>query len=355
MRVVVHPADQNGCGAYRMIFPARALIDQGYDVDLRYDYTYRALWQPRAFGPDQIVGLADQVDADVVVLQRPLQRTRYELIAALQAQGIAVVVECDDDFHSIHRLNPAWRGSNPFADPEHNRDWLKRACEVADLVTVSTPALAERYGAHGRVRVLPNCVPESYLSIERPEHDGVVVGWSGSVATHPKDLQQTGGGVARAVRETGARFEVVGTGKGVKAALGLDVEPDATGWVPIDEYPKALAGFDVGIVPLLPDAFNVGGKSALKGLEFSAVGAPFVCTPTDDYRRLHGLGAGILAETPDDWHREVTRLVENDAWRSDCADRFKAVAATQTIESHAWRWMESWSDALTLRRERAAA
>lgn len=347
----------------RLIWPATALADQGHDVEVDYDHTYRAIWQPRAIGPDQIIGLADPVDADVVVLQRPLQRHRVELIDALQAQGIAVVVEIDDDFHAIHRLNPAWRGSNPLSDPDHNRDWLKRACDRADLVTVSTPALAARYGAHGRVRVLPNCIPERYLSIEAGTYtdvhlgakpEGVTVGWSGSVATHPRDLQETGGGVARAVAETGARFEVVGTGKGVKRALGLDVEPTATGWLPLEAYPEALARFDVGIVPLLASEFNEA-KSWLKGLEYAAVGVPFVASPTGEYRELERRGAGITVETAADWRHHVGGLASSDYWRSIAAEQGREVARTLTVEANAWRWAEAWADALTNSRERIAA
>jgi len=55
VRVVVHPADEGGSGFYRLIAPARALAAQGHDVALEYDFTYSAVWQPSAFGPDRMI------------------------------------------------------------------------------------------------------------------------------------------------------------------------------------------------------------------------------------------------------------------------------------------------------------
>lgn len=343
MRVAVHPADQGGCGHYRLIFPARALAEQGHDVELQSDRKYRAVFQPSVFG-DRIVDLDEDVDADVVVIQRPLHRHRYELMKVLQTRGHAVVVEVDDDFHSVHRKNPAWWESHPIRDKDSNRDWLMRACEIADLVTVSTPSLAERYGAHGRVAVLPNLVPASYLDIERPGDGRVIVGWSGSTHTHVGDLEVTKGGVGRAVDASDATFAVVGTGVGVRRALDLTDDPVSAGWVAIDEYPHALATFDVGIVPLRLSHFNEA-KSSLKMSEMAAVGVAPVGSPTGPNRELVMLGAGLLAETPDDWYRTVRDLCLTASLREDVAGRAREVMRLRTYEEHAEQWWHAWARA----------
>lgn len=352
MRVFVHPADEGACGAYRMEWPARALKAQGHDVHVKRDWSYQALWRSSVFG-DRVVGLAETIKADVVVLQRPLQRNRVELISAMQDQGVAVVVEIDDDFHEIHPRNPAWRGSNPLREPDRNRDWLLKACDRADLVTVTTPALAERYGRHGRVAVLPNYVPESYLSTKpgaytemfmaRPS--GLLLGWSGSVATHPDDLQVTGDTCQSVLDATGARFHVIGTGVKVAEKLGLAKEPTATGWVPIEAYPEAMAQLDVGIVPLAPTRFNEA-KSWLKGLEYASVGVPFVASATGPYRELARLGIGWTAETPGGWERNVTALLTDHVLREEMGSRWQdMVAESFTIEANAFKWLESWARA----------
>src|SRR6185369_9512770 len=54
VRVVVHPADQGGCGWYRLIFPSQTLQAQGHDVVLSFDHVY-----PVVRMGDRAVGLAD--------------------------------------------------------------------------------------------------------------------------------------------------------------------------------------------------------------------------------------------------------------------------------------------------------
>src|SRR5690606_32644218 len=143
----------------------------------------------------------------------------------------------------------SFRSVHPRHNPATNREHLARACRVADLVTVTTPTLARRYGAHGRVAVLPNMVPAAYLEVAGGG-DGATIGWTGSLTTHPTDLQVTRGAVARAAEATGAHVRVVGTGVGVADALGLSEPPEATGWIDIGDYPTEMAKVDVGIVPL---------------------------------------------------------------------------------------------------------
>ena len=102
-------------------------------------------------------------DADVFVLQRPADENVLALIPSIQQAGIAVVVEVDDDLSCLPTTHPAHRILHPKLSPRSNWRNVEQACRIADLVTVSTPALAERYGKHGRVMVLENCIPERLL------------------------------------------------------------------------------------------------------------------------------------------------------------------------------------------------
>jgi len=345
VKVLAYPADQGGCGFYRLIAACRALIRDGHDVDYVLDdepahRQLQAQWYEDDDGRHHVVDVVAP-DADVVVFQRPLAAKMTKAIPMLQAKGVRVVVEVDDDFEHISPRNVSWPMVQPHLHPARNKVLLRRACEAADLVTVSTPALARLYGAHGRCVVVPNCVPESYLRIRQEAHDGIFVGWSGSIDTHPDDLQVTGTGVARAIRATGATMAVVGTGKGVRKALGLAEVPLTSGWRSLTDYPEALAQFDVGIVPLELSLFNEA-KSYLKGLEMAAVGVPFVASPTGPYRELAERGAGVIAESPRQWEGLVKRLVRDTGYREELAHRGREAAATMTVERNAHRWLEAW-------------
>lgn len=347
MRVAVYPADDGGCGHYRLIWPATALADQGADVDVHHpdDGGIRGMFVD---DPDPRMVDVEAPEADVVVLQRPLRWEVADAVPRLQAKGLRVVVEVDDDFAAIHPHNVSWRACHPTHSPGRNWRHLARACAQADLVIVSTPALARRYGSHGRVVVVPNCVPARYLDIAAEAHDGLFVGWSGSVDTHPTDLQVTRGAVARAIDGL-ATMAVVGTGRGVQRGLSLTSEPLASGWLPIERYPEALANFDVGIVPLDLIAFNEA-KSHLKGLEFAAVGVPFVASPTGPYANLVAQGAGLVADKPKAWARHLRRLLTDDDHRAELAAAGRAVAARHTIEGNADRWWDAWTSCLDQRR-----
>lgn len=346
MKVNVYPADEGGCGAYRMRWPAEALAAQGAEVevigaDQPEERQIMATWHTDHHGERRLIAVR-RPDADVVVIQRPLTDTLSGSIRLLQDQGVVVVVEIDDDFEAIHPRNVSWSSVHPRTSPRRNWEHLRAACAQADHVVVSTPALARRYGRHGRVSIVPNLVPERYLSIEATPNPATWVGWSGSVDTHPDDLQQCGPAVVRTLRSTGARMAVVGTGRGVGRALGLDDAPVACGWQPLEVYPEAVAQFDVGIVPLADTAFNQA-KSWLKGLEYAALGVPFVASPTEPYRSLVALGAGELATRPKDWERALKRLVVDEGWRAERAAAGREVAAGLTIEAHCERWWEAWT------------
>jgi hypothetical protein len=366
MRVQVHAADLGGCGHYRAIWPATAVhYNDAADVDIRtaddgggaaFELRVDPAATARARRAVVTDHLAAEVDADVVVIQRPLTANLVTVIRALQRAGVAVVVEVDDDFERIDPRNTAWPTVQPVNEAVTGRNWrhLATACELADLVTVTTPRLAEVYGRHGRVRVIPNYIPTGYLHIEPPAREpgdaGLVrLGWSGNIDTHPNDLPVTRGAVGRVCREHDIPFHVIGDND-ARLVRHLGLSPGTKvastgGWLPLAKYPVGMSLLDVGIVPLDLTPFNEA-KSWLKGLEFAAVGVAFAASPTAEYRRLAELGAGVLVERPKDWLRHLRRLVADDDYRAEVAQAGKRAASKLTVEEHLDEWVDAWQLAL---------
>lgn len=357
MNVVIFPAEQGGCGHYRLIYPGRAVTTTQTGVtvteadqldEVRHKVMYRRTTDPAwvVRERDELVDV--NLDADVAVFQRIVDESRLEHIAALQARGVAVVVDVDDDLTNLPKGHPYRLHSSPYWASGADRTVLARACRMADLVTVTTPALAAIYGAHGRVAILPNCVPGWYLdtTADRWAPGEITVGWTGSTVTHVRDLEVVGDGVARALADTGARFVALGTGVDVARQLALDPDRVETtgGWVDIARYPAEYARFDVAIVPLQPNPFNEA-KSWLKGIEAAAVGVPFVASPTGPYRELRGEGAGVLAATPDEWHAALVRLITDAQHRAKVAAAGRHVARRWTYEANAGLWVDAWEAA----------
>lgn len=348
MKVVVYPADRWGCGSFRMLWPGEHCAAAGHDVTVvGQDQRSVRLVMERDTVRDVLVD-----DVDVVVLQRVTHAYMAQAVAVLRAKGVAVVVDVDDDLSSIHPSNPAWAMHHPgnegrrMANGQINRhSWrnLAAACRDATLVTVSTPALLDVYARHGRGVVLPNYLPDHYYGLPRTDSD--TVGWPGSFHSHPNDPEVVGGAVARLVEE-GATFVMRGDSSGAGAAFGLAEDPPGGG-VPIEEWPAAVASVGIGMAPLADTKFNES-KSWLKPLEMSACGVPWVASPRAEYARLHAMGAGVLADRPRSWYRELKRLRKSPALRLELSEAGRQVAEQLRLSQNAWRWMDAWARAYEL-------
>lgn len=346
MIVYVYPADTHGCGHYRMIWPGLAAKALGHDVRVippnnRTDAQISGDFDQRT---GRLVEARVPSDADVIVMQRVTLAPMVEIIRRLRERGHpAVVVDMDDNLNSIDPANPAFLALHPqYGNPAHTAANAQTACDLATMVTVSTPALLPVYAKHGRGVVLENRVPKGFLDI--PHEDSPVIGWAGSTHSHPNDLQQVGFAVARLLRE-GQSYFGIGHPTGLRVGLGLDHDPPATGDVDHPRWPFEVTRIGVGIAPLDDTIFNAG-KSWLKPLEYSAVGVPWVASPRAEYARFHrGHNVGFLARNPKDWYRHLKRLCTDPGLRAEQSAAGRAAAAQNTYEDHAATWWQVWEDA----------
>lgn len=350
MIVHCYPADDYGCGFYRIGAPAQILAHAGHEVFIHPAAANDGVAIVNDSVSGGVIAAAVPPGTDVVIMQRVAAARAVEAIRLLRSQGIAVVVDIDDDLERIDPNNGAFLGYHPNLGHRRQISWVnvRAACQAATMVTVSTPTLLDRYAAPGRGAVLPNRVPAATLTY--PRVDSGDVGWAGSVHSHPADLQVVGTAVAR-LQDQGVRYRGVGPAEGLREALGLRSDPDVTGTLPIEEWMRGVAGLGVGMAPLADTAFNAA-KSWLKVLEMSAVGVPWVASPRAEYRRfsdLHG-GVGLFADRPKDWLRQLKRLATDPALRADQSWLGRCAAATNTYEEHAWRWWEAWDQAMMLER-----
>lgn len=348
MRVYVFPADLHACGHYRLIWPAEVLRDAGHDVII-VKPAERGSKISASF--DEKTGECVEVftpkDADVLVFQRVTHTLLAKAIRKMREQGAAVVIDMDDDLSNIHPSNPAFMGMHPrnVSSGAGEHSWLaaEQACNAATLVQVSTPALLQRYARHGRGQVLRNCVPDRYLDVTHYDND--TLGYAGSFHSHGNDITTVGQAIGRLTRE-GSRFMTIGEAHGAMQVFGID-DPLAwidTGPVTLEQWPEVLSVIGVGIAPLADTVFN-RSKSWLKSLEMAAVGVPCVVSPRNEYRMLHRLGVGLLAERPQDWYRQLGLLVHDAPRRRDLAERGREAVRDLTIERQAYLWWDTWSAA----------
>jgi len=352
MKVYVLPGDPWGCGHYRLIWPANVL----QRTQTEHDITILPPKQNTGFmakieeheGKQTLRGVAIPEDADVIVIQRPAHPLQPQMIKMIRANGVAVIVDMDDDMSSIHPDNVAFHQYRTTSSTPYSWKHAEESCKVATMVTTSTKQLQRVYAKHGRGRVLDNYVPAAYLGMHKETTGNF--GWAGTTKSHPNDLQITGRAVQELIDE-GYPFQVVGGRSRVRECLRLREEPQCTGSVELVHWAQRIADtFDVGMIPLAPTAFNTA-KSRLKGIEYMAVGIPWVSSPREEYRKLQReSGCGLFANTAKEWRTQLKWLMDDEALRQEQIEAGKVFMADQTYQVNAWRWLEAWEEALKIER-----
>jgi len=362
VKVYVLPADKHGCGHYRLVWPAFVVRrDLGLDVEILApgtgdkDSGFAAKMKIHDDGRKELVSVGIPADADVVVLQRPAHQYQPALVRTLVSNGIAVVVDMDDDMTHIHRNNIAYATYSPRSNSPFSWKFASEACREATYVTTSTTTLQRIYGHPERSQAIDNYVPDVTLNYPKPETGRF--GWTGITQSHPDDLMVCGTSAQRLISE-GHQFRVVGSSamkrkapqlplkSTVKEQLRLSEEPEFTGAVDLNIWIKTIAeNLDIGMVPLSPNAFNTS-KSRLKGIEYMAAGAAWVASPRQEYLKLRReSGCGLLADTPGEWYKALKQLLTDDSFRKEQVEAGREYMKTQTYEANAWRWAEAWDTA----------
>jgi glycosyltransferase involved in cell wall biosynthesis len=115
-----------------------------------------------------------------------------------------------------------------------------------------------------------------------------------------------------------------------------------TPWVPADAslaYYRAI-DFDIGLAPLTGTRFDAS-KSAIKVLEYAALGIPSIASDVTPYRGFVVDGVtGWLARTPEDWSRRLREMAQDRAMREEMGAKAKEMAAAHAIGA-CWR---QWAD-----------
>jgi glycosyltransferase involved in cell wall biosynthesis len=306
---------------YRCNTPALALNDLGYNVTLTD--TFDAGWID---------------DCDVLVVERPWRPEVLHLVMAVNARGGMTVFDTDDDYWTLHPENPAYE----FWDAERLAG-MKQIVHACKLVTTTTPELVEVLRPMNKnVRMLPNMLPDAYWPQERKpinESDSLVIGWAGSPG-HQPDVRMIGPALVQILDEF--------------PAVELHLAGANAGWIPphsrvvevapveLDAYAGLLAGFDIGIAPLIDNRFN-RAKSDLKFLEYSTIGIPSVLSRVSPYTRSvkHGEN-GYLAVNTKDWLKYLRALVRDPVLREDMASRAWTYARTRMMSNNVDKWLRAY-------------
>ncbi|MDP2808965.1 MAG: glycosyltransferase [Rhodocyclaceae bacterium] len=321
-RILAHPADNVGCGHYRIFGPMRALIEAGR-VQGWTDYHF--------FEPVEIAPL----ELDAVILQR---QTTDEQIATMERHHrhtkALKVFELDDLLiqlpgRSIHRTHI----------PSDVVDRLRRAVPLCDRFVVSTEPLAEAYrGLNGDIRVVKNTLERSRWGDLKPlrrQSAKPRVGWVGGIG-HTGDLEM----IADVVRELANEVDWVFMGM-CPDALRPFIREYHNG-VHFEQYPARVAALnlDLALAPLEINPFNEA-KSHLRILEYGILGYPVVCSDIFPYQG--DFPVTRVRNRTNDWIGAIRgHLADMDATAKMGDDLKRVIERDWMIEDHLDVWLAAW-------------
>jgi glycosyltransferase involved in cell wall biosynthesis len=277
---------------------------------------------------------------DVVVLQLVHGEAWLRRIAELQAAGVTVLYEIDDDLRGV-AAEPGHEFAPKF--PPQRIRAHEAALRACDGVICSTPALAERLaGLHDRIHVCANGIDLDRYPYPLPRRETVTLGWAGGTG-HARAMRPWLPVVADVLEaRPQARFRSVGQPFGEQLAkrVGAD-RASAVPFTALDTYPAAMAAFDVALAPAAPSAFFTA-KSDLRFLEAAALGLPVVADPAV-YASVVDGETGLHARTAEEAREALLRLVDD----SDLRHRLGAAArAYVERERSSAVTAQSWAQAL---------
>lgn len=256
------------------------------------------------------------------------------------ARSCRRVYELDDDPFELEHTNPAYCDYNAG----NSRDSFEFCIRTADLVTASVEPLAERIRKiNPNVAVCKNRIDESLLSLQRPKRDKLVIGWAGG-PSHFADMQECGYGLRRVLDWHPDTVEVHFIGTDMRRIIRRDAR--FTKWAPLTADYYRLIDFDIGIAPLRPGVFT-DSKSAIKAMEYGALGIPVVASDVTPYRDyvIDGV-TGYLVRKPQEWAQRLRELVNDEAMRTEMGRAAHDLASRHTIQDGWKDWAIAYENIL---------
>jgi len=328
----------NAAIRYRVVKFATMLAAEGHTCTLCLPSSLRQwerLYQGRSRGTKllyvlmvllrRIVQLRHVVGADAVCFRGPVFSygpTVFEHV--IRALNPRLVFDIDDAVWE----RPAYVTS-PFVRFQDFR-WVWKMCRLCAHAIVGNAYLKEHIEKRNpNVTIIPTCVdmdvhtPKTYTPCE--EERPVILGWTGlsSNLGYMEVIEQPLRALARE-----HRIVVHVASNGAYHLDGVDVLN--RGWELAHEV-DYLQTPDIGLMPLTRSRRALG-KCSFKALEFMAVGTPCVISPVGMNAEIVQDGVtGFLADSPQEWHEKLTRLVVDPALR----ERMGRAARRFVIENYA--------------------
>jgi len=285
--------------------------------------------------------------ADAVVFSRP----HYDsLLVSYKRQGIPVIVDMDDDFHSIPPEHPGYNHVGR-GDPVY-LERLENCLYLADLLIVTTEELKTRLSQfNSNITIIPNGWDSSnwlWRAKRRIVRDRLTIGWGGTI-THRQDFEMAVGPLKTIIRKN-KNVVLVMAGDYEIYNIFRSVPEDQKMFLPMvsyDTYPYLLSHFDIMLAPLLNNEFN-RAKSDIKLVDAGARNIPFIASDMPVYSDWT---AGGLLVKDDEWYEALDKYLRWPELRKHDGDAGRKLAAKREFSILGDLWNTAINSAIAAKRE----
>lgn len=351
----------SGVGYYRQVLPAKYLSDK-FDIHIYRD-DLKSLGETN----EDMFGNLFR-DNDIVItkaVDNPHACSALAYFANFYKKPL--IVDLDDNYFTVREDQPGYQWYYPGSQ---KRAILSAYLSLADGFMFSTQPLIdwhrnylkEVYKVDKPMFLCPNFNDlEEFPARTKKKNKDIVIGWQGST-THMSDLAMVMPAIIKILsKNKGVKFQILGGLKQEQAEelfgkfdMADDVfdriyiSPGTPSWV---SYPKLLSKqrWDIAIAPLIDDEFN-RNKSHIKWMEYAVYKIPCIASKVYPYYMninntetiLDG-ETGLLAESIDDWVKNLQTLIDNDKMRVKIGEN-----AYEYIKNNwqANRQIEAWYNAI---------
>lgn len=332
LRVAGLCADESACGYYRVMNPLQVLNRLGANTAVY-----------------SVVAAQQLMNYDIIVAQRQVSPNILKILRNLAEAGKTIIFEIDDLMDKIDPNQPAYKH---YHTGSADLNGLKSIMEMSHGITVSTYELyADSLKYSKNVHILPNMIDFSLRSWEiKPFNDttSIKIGWTGS-KSHTIDLDILGEVLAKVLNKYPnviyKHFALPEMAEYLIRTYSLPVDRvELVDLRPFPEYPSGLLDFDIGLAPIVNNAFN-RAKSNLKPLEYNACGIPFVASKVAPYQRYCKQGInGFTADSTAEWVEKLSILIEDTSLRKAIGDYGAAeTRELYDLDKNIHLWSEAWS------------
>ena len=370
MRILAIERDTKACNHYRIYQPMLKLKQHKLADCVLIEYGDQL---------DTEENLQKILESDVVLLPRASSEEWVNFVKAVRKAGKVLVSDYDDDPFNCSPWNPYYRwigiqewqfkwpdghdewvwkdgmvgpdGSEWFSLERniHRRDMCRIAFGKSDLVTTTTPILADEFRkVNPNVAVLPNLIDFDQFPLVETIKPKLRLGWQGGVS-HYEDLFVIKKPLEQVCRKHDVDFVFFGDSR-LTGPLHSVHNLKFENWVAHNAYTfkLALLNFDIGLCPLQDNHFN-HCKSAIKWMEYSAMKFPTIASNVSPYKEVIEDGVtGLLVEnTEAAWVDALERLILDKDLRKRLANNaYDNVRENHNADKKAHLWAEAYEKAL---------